>query len=421
MPKVRNDGCVNGRAGRARRWLVSLVALSTVAVVAAACGGTGSTSTTTTASGSSSSTTTPASSSTTSTGPISASTLASLKAAVATDEQVPAFTAPGPAVSASVVKGTSAIVFPVNSEIDACQTQAEDFKALGASLGMNVTLFSDAGVPTQWVTGAEDAVSSHDQALVMLCGVIPGVVAPQLQAAKTAGIAVVDGNYNEVSDYAGLDGETAVDVAGGVTSDVDDALVNLNGQALHALVVTSDSIVQGPAAIAAAAAEVNRVCPGVCSVVSNLIVPIQDWATETESEVASSLVANPSINAVIVTFDGMTQFVLPAIQASHKTGLQIYTWGGSRSIEKLMESPGSIVAADSGPDEDWDAYEAMDQVIRILGHHPAAPVSAELDPNRLWVPSNVSAFFGPGGTYGNGGYGGSAFINGFRALWGLSS
>jgi ribose transport system substrate-binding protein len=418
MPKVLDDVRVSRGVGTARRWALSFLALSAVAVVAAACGGSSSSTTTTTASSSSSSSST---STSTASGPISASTLSSLRAAVATDEQVPAFKAPGPAVSASVVKGTSAIVFPVNSEIDACQTQAEDFQALGQSLGMKVTLISNAGVPTQWVSGAEDAVSGHDQALVMLCGVIPGVVAPQLQAAKSAGTVVVDGNYNEVSDYTGLDGETAVDVAGGVTSDVDDALVNLNGQALHALVVTSDSIVQGPAAIAAAAAEVNRVCPGVCSVVSNLIVPIQDWATETESEVASALVANPSINAVIVTFDGMTQFVLPAIEASHKAALKIYTWGGSRSIEKLMESPDSIVAADAGPDEDWDAYEAMDQVIRLLGHHPAAPVAAELDPNRLWVPSNVTAFFGPGGTYGNGGYGGTAFIDGFRALWGLSS
>jgi ribose transport system substrate-binding protein len=417
MPKVRDDaaGYTRVNAGyqhvnRRRRWLAGILCAAAAAVVVAGCGSNTSTSTTTSSSSPS-----------TSSGPISASTLTSLKAAVAADEKIPAFTAPGPKVSASVVKGKSAIVFPVNSEIDACQTQAEDFKTLGQSLGMTVTLVSNAGEPSQWVSGAEDAVSQHDQALVMLCGVIPGVVAPQLQAAHNAGIAIVDGNYNEVSDYTGLDGETAVDVAGGMTADVDDALVNLNGQALHALVVTSDSIVQGPAAIAAVAAEVNRVCPSTCSVVKNLIVPIQDWATSTESDVGSALVANPSINAVIVTFDGMTQFVLPAIESSHRSNLKIYTWGAGRSVEKLMESSNPIVVADSGPDEQWDAYEAMDQVIRILGHQPAASVTKELDPNRLWVPSNVSTFFGPGGTYGNAGYGGSAFVNGFRALWGLSS
>ena len=62
----------------------------------------------------------------------------------------------------------------------------------------------------------------------------------------------------------------------------------------------------------------------------------------------------------------------------------------------------------------------MDQVIRLLNKKPSASVADEVDPNRFWVPSNVSAFFGPGGTYGNEGYGGDAFINGFRKLWGLS-
>jgi ribose transport system substrate-binding protein len=407
MPEVRSERAVSGRArGGTQRW-AGVVCAAAVAILAA-CGSSSSSSTTTTTSA-------------TSGNPISATALATLKAAVATDEQAPAFTAPGPAVSASVVSGKSAIVFPVNSEIDACQTQAEDFKTLGQALGMTVTLISNAGEPPQWVSGAEDAVSEHDNALVMLCGVIPGVVAPQLQEAARDSIAVVDGNYNEVSNYAGLDGETAVDVAGGMTSDVDDALVNLNGKALHALVVTSDSIVQGPAAIAAVAAAVNAACPTTCSVVKNLIVPIQNWATATESDVASALVANPSINAVIVTFDGMTQFVLPAVESSHISDLKIYTWGAGRSVEKLMEAANPVVVADSGPDEEWDAYEAMDQVIRLLGHHPAASVTNELDPNRLWVPGNVSDFFGPGGTYGNEGYGGSAFINGFRALWGLSS
>jgi ribose transport system substrate-binding protein len=351
---------------------------------------------------------------------ISASTLTALKATVAKAEKIPTFTAPGAAVSAKAVKGASALVMPVNSEIDACQTQSEDFKALGASLGMNVTVFSDSGSPTQWIAGVQDATSAHDKAIALMCGIIPGAIGPSLQTAEKDGIKVVDGNYNEVSSYAGLDGETAVQVIQGMTDDVDDAIVNLKGAPIHALLVSSDSIVQGPASITAVHNEIKRVCGSSCSVAAQVIVPIQDWATQVQSSVGSALVANPGINAVIVAFDGMSSFVLPAVQSSKRSGLKIYTWGGSRSVEKLMLSPNSLVAADPGPDEQWDAYEAMDQVIRLLAGKPAASVNSEIDPNRFFVASNVASFFGPGETYGNVGFGGNAFINGFRKLWGLS-
>jgi ribose transport system substrate-binding protein len=350
---------------------------------------------------------------------VSASTLASLRAVVEKAEQPPTWFPPGPAVSASSVRGASILAMPVNSEIGQCQTEAEDFAALGSELGAHVTVFSDSGQPSQWETGIEDATAAHDAAIVMFCGIVPGAVAPQLQAAERAGIEVVDDNYNEVSNYQYLDAETAVDTVGGMKDDVDDALVNLHGAPLHALVVSSNSIVQGPAAQTAVTDQLRSVCPSSCSVVQDLVVPIQDWATQVESDVDAALVAHPNVNAVIVTFDGMVQFVLPAVEQAHRAGLEIYTWGASKSVEKLMEQPGSLIAADPGLDPDWGAYGAMDQVIRLLGHHPSAPVAKEVNPNRFWVPANVAAFFGPDGSYGNGGYGGITFENDFRKLWGL--
>jgi ribose transport system substrate-binding protein len=353
-------------------------------------------------------------------GKVPAATLSSLRAVITKAEAVPVFTPPGPAASASVVRGKSVLAMPVNSEIDACNTQTQDFAALGTQLGMHVRVFADSGVPTQWVTGVQDATTAHDAAIALICGIIPGAVGPQLQAAQKAGVEVVDGNYSETSNYADLNGETNVNVAQGVTDDVDDAIVNLAGQPLRALVVSTDSIIQGPASVAAASGAVKAACPSVCSVQDTVLVPIQNWATSVQSDVSSALTAHPDVNAVIIPFDGMVQFALPAIEGAHRAGLRIYTWGASRSIESLMLKKGSLVAADPGPDERWDAYEAMDQVIRLVGHHPAAPVSAEIDPNRFWVPGNVKAFFGPGGSYGDEGYGGDTFINGFRKLWGLS-
>jgi ribose transport system substrate-binding protein len=349
-------------------------------------------------------------------GSIPASTLTTLQHMVSAAEAVPEWTPPGPAVDASALKGASVTVFPVNSEIDACNTQTKDFAALGKQLGANVTAESNAGNPAQWVTAIQSATAASDKAVVMLCGVIPGAVGPQLQAAHNAGVKIVDGNYNETTNYNGLDGETNVNVIQGMQDDVADALVNLKGTPLHALLVTSSSIIQGPASISAVKGEIAKVCPSTCSE-KTVDVPIQAWATATEGDVSSALVADSSINAVIIAFDGMTPFAMPAVEKH--PGLKIYTWGGGRSVVRLMEGSNPIVVADPAPDEQWDAYDAMDQVIRLLGGHPAASVNKEIDPNRFWDPSNVKQFFGPGGSYGNEGYGGNAFINGFLKLWGV--
>jgi ribose transport system substrate-binding protein len=390
--------------GKRRRIMIyALVAASALALTSCSGGG-----------GSSQSTTPPSSNA------IPASTLAQLQATISQAEAVPAFTPPGPKVNASILQGKQALVMPVNSQIDACNTQAQDFQALGQQLGMNVQMYTDQGVPTQWMAGIEQATQNHDQAIVLDCGIEPPLVSSQLQAAKAQGIAVVDGNFNETNNYAGLDGETAVNTAQGITDDVYQAILNQNGKALHALVVSSPSIIQGQAASAAATTAVQHTCPTVCSVV-DVNVPIQVWPTETASAVQAALAAHPDINAVIIVFDGMVQFAYNTVAtvALHRPGLEIYTWGASRTVEAYMLEHGSIIAANPGPDEQWDAYEAMDQVIRLLSGQPAASVNNEVDPDRFWVPANVAEFFGPGGTYGNGGYGNDTFINGFRQLWDL--
>lgn len=351
---------------------------------------------------------------------VPASVLASLRAKVTQAEKAPAWTAPGPPASAAAVKGKTLMVMPVNSAIDACATQAKDFQALGQQLGANVVSYATTGAPPQWSAGLQQALARHYSAVAMLCGVIPAAVSAQLAQARAAGVPVVDGNYNETSDYAGLSGETAVNTAQGITNDVDYAITQLDGRPLHALLLTSDSIIQGPAATQAAVSAVHAACPKACTIDQTLNIPIQSWPTDTQNDVTGALTHHPDVNAVIVVFDGMVQFAYQAIAHANHPALGIYTWGGSLSVEKLMAQKGSLIAADPGPDEQWDAYESMDQVIRLLGGHPSAPVSAEVAPDRFWVPSNVGAFFS-GGTYGNEGYGGSAFISGFRHLWGLPS
>ncbi|MDA8032548.1 MAG: hypothetical protein M0T71_00040 [Actinomycetota bacterium] len=98
--------------------------------------------------------------------------------------------------------------------------------------------------------------------------------------------------------------------------------------------------------VAASEHAMTQDCAKVCTLDETVNVPIQDWATQKQSDVSSALQAHPDINAVLVAFDGMTTFVDPAVEAAHKSSLNVYTWGGSASVEKLMLQKSSLIAAD---------------------------------------------------------------------------
>src|SRR5579875_3116458 len=158
---------MSAKVQRLARWLAVAVI---VPVLVAACGSSSSSSSSASGGSSASSTSSSAGSGSGSgSSTVSASTLSAAKATLAQAESAPKWTAPGPAVSASVLKGKALLVFPINSEIDACQTQSQDFAALGRQLGAKVTLVSNSGQPPQWQTAVEDAVGAHDAGVAMLC------------------------------------------------------------------------------------------------------------------------------------------------------------------------------------------------------------------------------------------------------------
>ncbi len=134
----------------------------------------------------------------------------------------------------------------------------------------------------------------------------------------------------------------------------------------------------------------------------------------------SDLQADPKINTVIVTFDGMTDGIESTVTsaASSHPGLRMYAWGGGLAEIKDVQSGGTF-AGDSGPDEKWDAYNQLDQTIRLLAGKKAAPVAKEIAPNLFFTKANAKVFSvgGNGTAYSDKAYGDGAFVNHFLKLW----
>jgi ribose transport system substrate-binding protein len=362
-------------------------------------------------------------------GPISASELAQLKAFVAKAQTAPTWHAPGPAVNAkTALAGKTIVTFPISSEIDACNLKGQQgyLDAEAKALGANVVPLNTTAGPPSWQSNLSAALTDKADAVVMLCGPAASAVGPQLQALAQAHVPVVDGNYNQIGGnsafpFTNISAESGVDTAGGVATDLAQALVNLKGQPAHVLFLNSPQVAQYSGATQSLKNSIQKWCPKTCTIEKEEDFGTQDWGSAKEQQaIATDLQGDSKINAVIVTFDGMSDVIVSAVQgaaASHP-GLKLYAWGGGiAEIKTVQKNP--IFAGDSGPDERWDAYNQLDQVIRLLAGQPRAPVGKEVAPNMFFTASNA-ATFSNGNNYSDKAYGNGAFIKDYLKLWEVS-
>jgi hypothetical protein len=362
---------------------------------------------------------------------VSKTELAKAKAAVTAAQSAPKWYAPGPAVNGKkALKGKTIVTFPISSEIDACNTKGQQgyYDAEAAKLGAKVIPLQSTTGPAGWQADLSQAVTDKANAVMMLCGPSAAAIAPQLATLKSDKIAVIDGNYNQIGSNpafptTNLDAESGVNTVQGVETDFADALVNLKGTPAHVLFLDSPQVAQDSGAYGALQSAIKTYCPGACSMVKEEDFGTQDWSGPKEiAAVTSDLQANPSINTVIVTFDGMTDGIESAIAqaSSSHTGLKMYAWGGGLAEIKDVNISSTFVG-DSGPDEKWDAYNQLDQTIRLLSGKAAAPTAKEVAPNIFFTKTNAKTFSvgGQGTAYSDKAYSNGAFVKDFLKLWGV--
>ncbi len=428
MMTRQNKAVIEGphRTGRGRRLLRTASAATAAAALLAlaACG------TNSAATGAGTATTSdggaPASSAAGSTAGapvVSAAKLAQLKAIVTQAEQVPQFTPTGPAFNAAAAKGSKLLVMPSNTGIAYCADIASGVASLGKQMGISVTNIATSGTVSQWTSGALQGVTTGANAEGLICGIPPAVVAPQLQVAKQHNIAVVfDQSYDLGAPASYLKSElaptgvyqTGVPESQAMRVLVDQSIVDNGGKPFDTLIMTSSDIFIEPGILAATEEELKTQCGSACGyTVRN--IPIADWATRTQSTVASALAADPNIKSVMVLFAGMTVTGgLAAVEAAHRPGLHIYEWGaGNGDMQQILPAHG-IVSGDIGCGSDWTYYNLTDQMLRLVTHHPAIPPTTEACKTRLFTPANVGQYFT------NGGFG-TSYVTGYKKQWELSS
>ena len=367
--------------------------------------------------GASSSSATASSTSTTST-PNVVANFAALKAAVAKDEAVPVFTPPGPAINISSLKGKTVFVIP-QAPFPFVQGITESMQRIAQKTGINMIVYPNQGLASQWVQGMQTAIAEKVNLIVLSAAPDPRELQPQLEAAKAAGIPVLVTHFYDDSSplpptcEACAAGVSAIVPAPFDRAGLDEAnwiITHTSGHA-HVLIIgaTEDIVTNG--IVATMQNEYQKECSTTCST-KVVDIPPSEWGTKVEPEVAAALTADPSINVVDCLFDAQVPGAVQAIKTLAKN-VPVVSFNGSTSALTYIQNH-DIAAMDVGESVGWIGYAAFDQAFRLM---LGLPAGKDQLPLRIWDSTNVSAAGNPPNLLD--GYG-TAYITGFDKLWGIS-
>ncbi|HKC28736.1 MAG TPA: sugar ABC transporter substrate-binding protein [Jatrophihabitans sp.] len=344
---------------------------------------------------------------------------ASVTANVEKYKGLPTFTAPGPQIDVSSLKGKSMFVIPlVPNPFN--QSIQDTMKSVAQQVGMKYTLYPNQGTPAEWVQGMNAALTAKPDIIVLSTAPDPRVLQPQLQAAKKAHIPVLvthfydDSSPNPPACQGCAAGVTALvtapfNVAGKAAADW---IIQDSGAKANVLVIGGADVLPSPATVQVVTNELKTQCSGCKSSVIN--IPVSDWNTKVQGEVQSALNKDPSINYVYPLYDAMVAGAVPAVQTAGKaSSVKVVSYNGSTFVLKDIQDK-NIAAMDVGEDTIGIGYADMDQMFRVLLGKPIVP---ERTPIRIWDSSNVNDAGTPPVT--GKGYG-SALKDGYLKLWGLS-
>lgn len=361
-----------------------LVVLCTVAL--AACGSSSSSSSS--SSGGSSGGTAASSSGTSSASGSSGVTEA--KQLATTEEQPPAFKGPTSKVDIAKAKGKTVYYVSLTEEIPALHewgvVLAQQLKAAGVT-----TQKCDAkGSPDGITTCLQQALAAKPS-MIVAQALDTKFIASYIARAKAAGIKFVTAQTGTpgLPTISGDDAEVTFDYAqvGRILADwfVADSGCTKGGPQI----ITSTSSRQPSLAeVDGIQSEVKRLCPSLSvPSVQNVLIP--DWPTSLSTTTRSLLTANPNLKYILPLYDGMTIYMVPAINGilSAKSSVKVASFNATPVVIQNELAKPSPLAADVGGPNQWFGVALADQALRVLAGQ--APVASENVPLRLFTRDNV--------------------------------
>jgi ribose transport system substrate-binding protein len=299
---------------------------------------------------------------------------------------------PGPAIAdMAAVKGKKIMALPGTTLIPTCATDAATLTAIGNAAGTPMTMVNDTGEISQWDSAIDTAIAEHYAAVDYMCDDVPSLIIPELEKAAAAGVKVFGYALTEpIKDYPGLAGGTLEPTYSDYSDMLDQAFVATGGKPINMLVISSVAVIGNAQDVAMLKVQFSKMCGPSCHIyVTDIEVP--DWGTKIQPTVQTELLDHPNINVVYPMFSGEYTYVLPAVEASHRSVIVTGAFGGGAPQVQLQTNSISdkIIIGDMTSDPEWAAYEMYYQTILSLAGESMRPLSDTYTPNILITGANA--------------------------------
>jgi ribose transport system substrate-binding protein len=336
-------------------------------------------------------------------------------AAVKAAEAVPAFTPPGPAIDASKAKGKTVLYLSLDNSIPLQQTISKALGTAGKQVGVKVLVCDGKGNPADQNRCMQQAISQKVDVIVIE-SVSSSLLAAPIKQAAAKGIKVISSTERDEGvppQGAGIAATTSFKYKEAAVQMAQWAIADSKGKA-NMLAVQAPDVPNGQDMRTGMEQTFKQECPDCkLSFVQNRV---SDWASQMGTLVRTQLTKNHDIDYVLPFYDAMAQFVAPAIrQAGAASRVKVASFNATPAVMQQVKDA-DIVQADVGSSGDWLGWGEMDQSLRLMVG--AKPVQATGVPLRIFDQDNIGSIdlSAPEISW----YGGDAFEQGYRKLWGLN-
>jgi ribose transport system substrate-binding protein len=334
------------------------------------------------------------------------------KALVAKYSKLPAFEAPGPAFDAKAcMKGKKIFAIPLTDDNPFEVSIMDGMASAAKMVGFDFRHWKTQLSPDQWTQGINTAVTEGYNLIDLTGGLPPEYIAPQIGEARAKGVKVTtthDYDFTQTPP-AFLDGSAKTDYVT-VGKLIAAWTIAKTGGKVDAVIFGPDEITPTVPLKTAIMSYFKENCPSCKYTYIN--TPAAEWATKIQPAVQGALLADPEINYVLPIYDSMSQYAVPAMQATGSKA-KIVSYNGTPFVLDMLRD-GDYVEMDVGESLGWVGMAGIDADMRLLcGMKPVTELNT---PAYIFDKSNVASAGIPA-TF-NGGYG-DANIAGFKKLWQL--
>jgi ABC-type sugar transport system substrate-binding protein len=309
--------------------------------------------------------------------------------AVAQWEKPPTWQGPTARVNAKAARGKTVDLVNLTEEIPALHEWAAVAQAQLQKLGVKANICDGKGTPEGITSCLTQDIAARPDVIVAMA-LDNEFIHTYIQQANAAGIKVITAQTGTpgLPQGTGAVAEVTFDYpqVGKILGAWFAADSTCTGY--PQIITTTSSRQPSAAEVAGIQSAISQYCPSSAALpVQNVLIP--DWATNLPTVTRSTLTSNASIDHMLPLYDGMTIYMLPAIQQLNLSRkVAVGSFNATPVVMKNDLAKQSALSADVGGPNDWYAYALADEILRVA---TGAPVIAnEHVPLRLFTRDNLS-------------------------------